>query len=299
MEMNEMNESEQLNRHQCLKGDVHIIVQKVQVEGHGVILLTGPSSCGKGEIAKALCKFLSIPEERHLSMGSILRMTIDKARSSEDFKNQLANEYKISDKLSIFDPSHNRPSIIAKAEGYREDILNHLKKKNEFISQLDWLEYCVTRGLLVPDEWTESIINAVFRNSPELQKEIFILDGYPRTVTAAEHLLRVFKELNIPIIKVLHLAITKEQMKIRALNRKRADDTEESLERRYQFYVDKVQPCTDYLKYCLGSSVVLIDAHQPVFDEVGKINVESSIHQVVLNVMQALGLPRFLLDIEE
>jgi ABC-type iron transport system FetAB ATPase subunit len=54
-----------------LKSDIKIIVEKVNVEGNGVILLTGPSSCGKGEIAKSLCKFLSIPENKHLSMESI------------------------------------------------------------------------------------------------------------------------------------------------------------------------------------------------------------------------------------
>ena len=37
-----------------LKGNIKIIVEKVHVEGNGVILLTGPSGCGKGEIAKAV-----------------------------------------------------------------------------------------------------------------------------------------------------------------------------------------------------------------------------------------------------
>ncbi len=60
-------------------GNIKIIVQKVLVEGCGAIILTGPSSCGKGEIAKELRKFLSIPQERHLSMGNILRMTIKKS----------------------------------------------------------------------------------------------------------------------------------------------------------------------------------------------------------------------------
>lgn len=56
--------------------------------------------------------------------------------------------------------------------------------------------------------------------------------------------------------------------------------------------------CIDYLKTCLGTSVVLIDAHQPVYNPNGQIDIEASIHEVTVSVMQALGLPRFLLDIE-
>ena len=81
--------------------DIKIIVETVRVEGHGVILLTGPSSCGKGEIAKALCKFLSIPKERHLSMGDILRNTIIKAKEDDYFKNKLSVQYGICYNISI------------------------------------------------------------------------------------------------------------------------------------------------------------------------------------------------------
>ena len=113
---------------------------------------------------------------------------------------------------------------------------------------MDWLEYCVTEGLLVPDEWTINIINATFEDSEEFQKEIFILDGYPRTIKAAEELLNTFVKFSIPIIKVIHLSISKDEMIRRALGRKRFDDKKDSLERRYQFYIENVQPSIDYLK---------------------------------------------------
>lgn len=89
----------------------------------------------------------------------------------------------------------------------------------KFVSQLEWLEFCVENGLLIPDEWTVNIINALLENSPELHNGIFILDGYPRTVVAAENLLKTFNHLNISIIRVLHLFITKEQMSVRTYNR--------------------------------------------------------------------------------
>jgi adenylate kinase family enzyme len=106
-------------------------------------------------------------------------------------------------------------------------------------------------------------------------------------------------DTNIPIIKVVHLSISKDEMIKRALGRKRSDDKKESLERRYQFYIEHVQPSIDYLKVRLGSSkVTLIDAHQPVYNQLGIIDIEKSIKQVTLDVLKSLGLPSYLLDIK-
>ncbi len=280
-----------------IDGDIKISVQRVLVEGRGVIILTGPSSCGKGEIAKELRKFLSIPKKRHLSMGDILRMTIKKARMDENFRNRLSTEYKINDKISIFENAQNSKELFLKAKKHEEELKLFYSDK-EIISQLDWLEFCVTQGLLVPDEWTVNIINATFESSEEFQNEIFILDGYPWTIKAAEELIDAFENFNIPIIKVIHLLITKDEMIKRALGRKRIDDNKDSLDRRYQFYIDNVQPSIDYFKLRLGSSKVkLIDAHQPVYNDVGSLDIENSIKQVTLNVLQSLGLPIYLLNI--
>lgn len=281
-----------------LKSEIKIIVEKVKVEGNGVILLTGPSSCGKGEIAKSLCKFLSIPESKHLSMGEILRRTIEKAKVDSDFLNQLSSKYLISNKVSIYDENANKMEIVQKAKAHMDEAQKYFGLKSNQISQLNWLEFCIMNGLLVPDEWTVKILDALLENSTEFHKGIFILDGYPRTIVAADYMLKTLNNLQIPVIKVIHLSITKEQMKIRAQGRNRMDDTAESLESRYQFYIDKVQPCIDYLKISLGASVVLIDAHQPVYCQAGQIDIQASIHKVIVSVMQALGLPRYLLDIE-
>lgn len=278
--------------------NIKITVEKVSVEGNGVIILTGPSSCGKGEVANLLCRFLSIPKDRHLSMGEILRKTVAEAKRDSSFRNILALKYNISDKISIFNTRKNPEFIIEKAECHKRELLSFIHRESKIISQLDWLDFCVNKGLLIPDEWTEKIIDASIRNSNKLHKGIFILDGYPRTINAAISLLQTLQSVNIPIIKIIHLSITKEEMKKRAFNRNRDDDTEESLERRYQFYIDKVQPCIDYLKQNLGSShVSLIDAHQPSYNQDGTLNIAASIGNVTLSVLQSLGLPSFLLDI--
>lgn len=288
-----------MGNNSILDGSIKIIVQRVVAEGCGAILLTGPSSCGKGEIAKELRNFLSIPEERHLSMGDILRRTIKKAREDEIFRDRLATSYNISDKISVFDESNNRIENISKATNHKKELLSFYQGR-EIISQLDWLEFCVIGGLLVPDEWTVNIINATFEDSEEFQSEIFILDGYPRTIKASEELLNTFVKFNIPIIKVIHLSISKEEMVKRALGRKRYDDKKDSLDRRYQFYTDNVQPSIDYLKVRLGSAkVALIDAHQPVYNHLDIIDIEKSIKQVTLNVLHSLGLPSYLLDMKD
>lgn len=280
------------------KGKVAIKVKAVQVEGSGAILLTGPSSCGKGEVAKALQHILNIPKERHLSMGNILRMTIDKAHKDDEFREQLARDYGISYKVSIYDEKVNNSENVSKARRYDPQLRTHFMKLD--FSQLEWLEFCVNNGLLVPDEWTVKIIDAIFKSSKSLQENLFILDGYPRTNIAAEKLMDTFKGLEIPVIKVIHLSITKEEMKKRAFGRKRMDDDEESLERRYSFYIEKVHPSVDYLKLRLGSErVVLVDAHQPVYMENDELNVKASINKVAFKVIRAMGLPHYLMDLKE
>ena len=93
---------------------------------------------------------------------------------------------------------------------------------------VDWLE--IDRALAAD---TEGI------DSP------FILDGYPRTVAAAQHLLGFLGSVGLPVLKVLHLSISKAEMSARAGKRGRADDNEEALRRRFEFYVENVQPSVD------------------------------------------------------
>jgi len=277
-------------------GEIKIIVKKVLIEGCGAIILTGPSSCGKGEIAKELRKFLSISKAHHLSMGDILRMTIQKARDDEFFRDNLALNHNIDYKISVFDRMKNDTDLNLKVEKHKDELIDYYEDK-QMISQLDWLEFCVSHGLLIPDEWTVNIINATFESSKAFQSQIFILDGYPRTVEAAKALIDTFVRFDIPIIEVIHLSITKEEMIKRALGRNRMDDDQESLERRYQFYVENVQPSIDYLKQHLGTSkVTLIDAHQPVYKTNGEIDVNKSIGEVVKSVAKSLGLPSYLID---
>ena len=84
-------------------------------------------------------------------------------------------------------------------------------------------------------------------------------------------------------------------MSHRAGKRGRADDNAEALSRRFEFYVENVQPSVDFLKTELGGDrIALIDAHQPAYVEIdGKrvFHLERSIDNVVESALRSLGVP--------
>ncbi len=156
--------------------------------------------------------------------------------------------------------------------------------------------------MLIPNRWTQDLISAEIDHALAADTEgidsPFILDGYPRTVAAAQHLLGFLSSTHLPVLKVLHLSISKAEMSARASKRGRADDNEEALRRRFEFYVENVQPSVDYLKTELGGDhVALIDAHQPSYDQVAGervFHLHRSIENVVTSSLRALGVPNVI-----
>jgi len=276
-------------------------VQNVAMRSHGCLILTGPSSCGKGEVAASLCRVMSIPPSDHLSMGEILRTSFTKAKNDVSYAKLLAEKYRIGKDANIFDCVDTTEHLTNKVRGLLPDLENYFGRTGmgAFTSQLEWLEFCTMTGRLVPDRWTQEFVAAHIEHSTGLRARPFILDGYPRTVAAARHLLEFLRRMNIPVIKVLHLSISKQEMLIRAKGRGRADDDEASLLSRFTFYIENVQPSVDYLKTELGSgAIALIDAHQPVYSlQNGErtFNLEASIQNVCASSLRALGVPRVIL----
>lgn len=275
-----------------------IKVEKVSLKGPGVLILTGPSSCGKGEVASALSKVMSIPAHAHLSMGNILRNTFSRAKNDHSYATLLKDNYQISGTTNIFSCLDTTEELSRKVKNYLPAMEKYFQKTNmdAFTSQLEWLEYCTMNGLLVPNRWTQDFIAAHIEHSSELRSSPFILDGYPRTVKAAKHLLSFLRKMEIPVVKVLHLSISKQEMLSRATKRGRADDDEPSLLSRYQFYIENVHPSIDYLKTELGSdAVALVDAHQPVYAQEGLekvLDLQKSILNVVASSLRSLGVSR-------
>lgn len=278
-----------------------IRVDKISMRNPGVVILTGPSSCGKGEVAAALCRVMSIPPSDHLSMGEILRSAFQSAKNDPAYSELLARQYQISAESNIFECIDTTDDLTRKVKNYLPQLEKYFGRSgmDKFTSQLEWLEFCTMNGLLVPNRWTQNFIAAHIEHSPGLRHRPFILDGYPRTVAAAKHLLEFLNRLNIPVTKVLHLSISRQEMIQRATHRGRADDDEASLLSRFQFYIENVQPSVDYLKMELGSdAIVLIDAHQPVYverDGQRVLALKESIANVVSSALRGLGVPRVIL----
>jgi len=266
----------------------------VRAEGAGIIVLAGPSSCGKGAVAEALTSALQVPPENHISMGDALRDVIGRANTDPDFRQSMGTRFGIHADRSVFNGEVTDASIVRKALHYSEELETRF---GEQPSQADWLEFCVTSGLLVPDKWSESVLEGTIGEKAAGPSGIILLDGYPRTEVAARHVLALSDRLSIPIIKVIHLSVSKREMHRRALGRKRQDDTPEMLERRYTFYVEHVQPAVELLKAELGSqAVALIDAHQPAYDEDACLDLAASVRNVAKQVLMSLGVSRHILD---
>jgi adenylate kinase family enzyme len=233
-------------------------------------------------------------------MGDILRTAFQRAKDDPSYAYLLGEKYKIAS-ANIFDCVDTTQELTRKVHNYLPQLERYFGRTgmDKHVSQLEWLEFCTMHGLLVPNRWTQDFISAHIEHNPEFRREPFILDGYPRTVKAAEHLLAFLRQVEIPVIKVFHLSISKQEMLSRAFKRGRADDDEQSLLSRYQFYVENVHPSVDYLKSELGySAVALIDAHQPVYVESTTqekvLDLQRSILNVVYSCLRALGLPRVM-----
>jgi adenylate kinase family enzyme len=266
----------------------------VRARGRGIIILSGPSSCGKGAIAAQLRETLHLPPENHISMGDALRETVQRARADAEFGSLLGEHYDIWPERCIYDPEFSDAGLIEKANNYATELKERFGPSP---SQLDWLDYCVTAGLLVPDAWSEAIIEGVIADCASKHEAVVLLDGYPRTEAAAQHVLSLSSRLTIPIIRVIHLSVSKKEMHRRALGRGRMDDSPDLLERRYQFYIDHVQPSLEFLKARLGSrKVALIDAHQPEYRGDGELDLNASVRNVANSVLMSLGVSRHILE---
>jgi adenylate kinase family enzyme len=270
------------------------LVTSVRARGRGIIVLAGPSSCGKGAVALALRRTLHLPPENHVSMGEALREIVEQSLALPRFRAAAGERYGVFADRGVFDPAVTSPAVIQKARVHEAVLRERFGAEP---SQLDWLCFCVTDGLLVPDAWSERVLEGVIAARAERPEALILLDGYPRTEAAARHLLDLSARQALPILNVIHLSISKREMHRRALGRRRNDDTPEMLERRYQFYVDHVQPAMELLKMSLGShAVALIDAQQPEHLADGSLDLEASVRNVAHSVLVALGVSRHILD---
>ena len=211
------------------------------------IILLGPPGAGKGTQAAGIVEKYNIP---HISTGDIFRKNIKEGTELG-------------------------------------------KKAKEYMD----------KGLLVPDELTVGLVTD--RISQDDCKNGFMLDGFPRNVSQAKYLDSFLQKTNIALDKVVNIEVDKSILVERAVGRRickscgatfhiefnppkengvcdvcsgelyqRADDTEETVSKRIQVYLDETKPLVNYY-----SSQGII----------ANINGQQSIEKVFEDIVDALG----------
>lgn len=215
----------------------------------GVLLLLGASGSGKGTIAKKLLEHGVI--QAHVSMGDLLRGLL----------------------LRVAQDQHVR----ARIEAQLEPDTTH-----GFPNQIAYLEHCVKNGLLIPNAWTQTVIEHEISTRQDLRDHAWAMDGYPRRIDAAKHLLETLNHQGIPALGAIHLAISKQNMIERLFARGRSDDTLEAIENRYAFFQTEVLPTLEFLKIS-GIQVFEIDTNQ------ADLEPEAAANQTFETVLRVLG----------
>ena len=153
------------------------------------------------------------------------------------------------------------------------DVFRKQIKKQTELGKL--AESYISKGKLVPDDVTIKLVKD--RLQEDDVQEGIILDGFPRTVTQAEEVDKILKEMNRKVNLTIYLSTPKEELIERVVNRrvcpkckavynlilhppkeegicnkcghalvKRSDDNEETFKGRLETYMKKTSPLIDY-----------------------------------------------------
>lgn len=156
---------------------------------------------------------------------------------------------------------YNLPTI-STGDIIRENIKNETK-----LGLLS--ESLISNGQLVPDELVNDLVKD--RLSRDDCKNGFILDGYPRTVNQANALKsfshidlailidvsydvikdRILSRLSCPVCKTIYSTKTfsgTQCLKCGSAISKRADDNEETIQKRYDVYNSQTKPLIEFYK---------------------------------------------------
>jgi len=118
-------------------------------------------------------------------------------------------------------------------------------------------------GELLDDSEVIELLDRVLDTIPN--KELCVLDGFPRTVHQAEWLVEKAKRENFNISHVINLDASQETVKNRLRARGRSDDKEEVIEERFKEYAELTQPLLVWFKEH-NIDLLNIDAERSVYD---------------------------------
>lgn len=116
-------------------------------------------------------------------------------------------------------------------------------------------------GELLDDQEVIALLDQVLGGIAN--KDLCVLDGFPRTIPQAEWLINKAKDEQFKISCVLHLAADEETVKRRLQNRGRLDDREDVIVERFKEYNELTRPLLAWFSEH-GIEVINIDAERSV-----------------------------------
>lgn len=129
-------------------------------------------------------------------------------------------------------------------------------------------------GELLEDKEVIDLLGRLLNSLPN--KEMCVLDGFPRTVPQAEWLLEKSKQEGFSISHVINLEASEETVKTRLKARGRTDDKEAVIEERFKEYDEMTHPLVQWF---LDHQIDLVN-----------INAERTVDEVNSDVANALRL---------
>ncbi|MDZ7835270.1 MAG: nucleoside monophosphate kinase [Alkalibacterium sp.] len=122
----------------------------------------------------------------------------------------------------------------------------------------------VSSGRLVPDDIINSLVIECIQKYND--EESIILDGYPRTLNQAWTL----EEESENELMVFYLDVDKDILINRLLNRRRKDDTKETISQRFETYQNETQPLLEYYRKIEILVKVSGETSADIFQEIEK-----------------------------
>ena len=118
-----------------------------------------------------------------------------------------------------------------------------LRKEIEMNTDLGMqIKGIMNKGELVSDE----LVLEIVQNNLAINKNGWILDGYPRNLSQANALNEVLIKINQPLEIVFYLDIPEDVLVERLLNRGRKDDNKNTIKTRLKIYKKNTEPLIEY-----------------------------------------------------
>ena len=140
------------------------------------------------------------------------------------------------------DPKHYQIALERAINRYRQRSSNAVEESYAFLTLSE-----NQNTYILPDE----IINGIVAERIEMNDVLesgFILDGYPRTSAQAEALEGELLSSGLSLDLAINLEVPVDEVTQRMLDRSRADDTEEAIQRRLEIYENETAPLLEWFE---------------------------------------------------